>query len=115
MRTENFRGVRYPIIHNIFAQLLLYVQIILCRYANIIKYNGIGEGSGLIHIENSDRPHFWYVVFADCHNKQRNRDTLRVEYILDFTNPGGKWSAQFSYDEQGTRFSYTLYFFTFIT
>ncbi len=41
------------------------------------------------------RPHYWFVVISNCGGEKMNLD-----YELEFTNAGGDWERQFSYDEQ---------------
>jgi len=40
------------------------------------------------------RPHFWYVAISNCGGTSQ----MEFEYEMQFTNGGGPWDVQFSYD-----------------
>eukprot|EP01132_Coremiostelium_polycephalum_P004083 gene4083-5111_t len=60
------------------------------------------------YIKDKQRPHFWYVVAANCNG------TIDINYKLTMKNQGGLWKAQFSYDEQGLEALYLVYFWVFL-
>lgn len=43
------------------------------------------------------RPRWWYLVVANCDGPEQ----VNLDYTVTFTNKGGKYSTQFSFDEQG--------------
>lgn len=57
-----------------------------------------------ITVDEKVRPRWWYVVAATCgpnSDDGRDRPLLEIDYSLHFTNVGGLWQAEFSWDEQG--------------
>eukprot|EP01114_Cavostelium_apophysatum_P022807 TRINITY_DN837_c0_g1_i1.p1 TRINITY_DN837_c0_g1~~TRINITY_DN837_c0_g1_i1.p1 ORF type:complete len:434 (+),score=67.60 TRINITY_DN837_c0_g1_i1:118-1419(+) len=56
---------------------------------------------------NEGRIHPWYVAITDCSGTKHE-----IEYTITFHNPPGKWTEQFSVDEQGY-FGLFLSFFIF--
>jgi hypothetical protein len=48
------------------------------------------------------RPRWWYITFANC----QDNETIDVEYEISFANKdSGKFSHEFSKDEQGLLFA----------
>jgi len=55
------------------------------------------------------RPHFWYVVISNCGGTSQ----MEFEYEMEFTNGGGSWDVQFSYDEQSVPQMYLFFWLLF--
>jgi hypothetical protein len=68
----------------------------------------IGNGTGLqgvISMSQFARSYYWFVALADC-----TASTINVpNYVVNWTNPGGFWTRNFSYDQQGLVFIYIFY------
>ncbi|GAM19613.1 hypothetical protein SAMD00019534_027880 [Acytostelium subglobosum LB1] len=60
--------------------------------------------------EDDTRPHYWYVVAADC----SSTNGMDLEYKLEFYNTGNIWKHQFSADDQGLEQMYLTYFWFFL-
>jgi len=68
----------------------------------------IGAGAsvnGTIAMSQYVRAYYWFVALADC-----TANTLNVPvYVVNWTNPGGFWTKNFSYDQQGLVVIYIFY------
>ncbi|EGG21397.1 hypothetical protein DFA_01279 [Cavenderia fasciculata] len=69
----------------------------------------IGNGTTTIPFADTQRPHFWYFVAADC-----NGGSLDFTYDMEWLNYGGTWYQQFSWEEYGLEGLYLVYFFFFV-
>jgi len=63
----------------------------------------------VISFTDQSRPRFWYAVIADCSAQQ-----LEAQYQITFLNPGGAWSRQFSFEEQGLVGMHLAFFLFFV-
>jgi len=51
------------------------------------------------------RPHYWFFVVANCAG-----GGINFEFDFEFTNAGGSWERQFSFDDQGLAQMYVVFF-----
>jgi hypothetical protein len=63
---------------------------------------GSPTASGTINTWDITRPHFWFLAVADC----TGNNGIQLTYSLLFLSAGGPWDRQFSFDQQGSDFSF---------
>ena len=100
------RVLLYPdtLWHDVLASTNCSEQVALGR--------GAAVGTALDMEVIGHRPHWWYVALVDC--QYGNVTGMAMEYTFHFTNGGGTWDNEVSYNEQHIAEISIAYFLFFL-
>lgn len=83
---------------------------------NCSEQLSLGKGGAVgvpLHVEVlGQRPHWWYVALLDC--EHGNSTGLGMQYAFHFTNGGGLWTDEVSYNEQHVAETSLAFFLFFL-
>jgi len=66
----------------------------------------VGNSTDVIRMQQFARAYFWFITAADCNSTTGINIPF---YFVNWTNPGGWWLQNFSFDQQGLVFIYIAY------
>lgn len=75
----------------------------------------LNDVPGKVKFHDPSEPHYWYVAATRCNDSIGVEDKgIKIKFQLTFTNPGGFFYEQFSYEDQGFLAIYMTIFFAYL-